>query len=91
MKKLSLISILILVCATFSSCSYYNSYKGKKHMDKYFKKIDKNNDGFISKKEYRKYSKTKFSEMDLNNDLKISKEEMRSFKKNKRRNRYKKK
>ena len=52
-------------------------------MEEHFKKADKNNDGFISKKEHEQCSNTKFSKMDLNKDLKLSKEEMDSFKKSK--------
>ena len=42
---------------------------------------DLNKDGFISKKENKKYSDNKFSKMDSNKDKKISKEEIKDYKK----------
>ena len=88
MKTLSLISILALTTITLSSCTHeYHSKKfhddHAKYMEEYFKKMDKNQDGSISKKEYNKYSKEKFLKMDANKDSKISIEEFRQFKKNK--------
>lgn len=95
MKNLSLISTLTLLSLTISSCGYIHNHheyhnKHAKYMEAYFKKADKNNDGFISKKEHKQCSNRKFSKMDLNKDLKISKEEMDSFKKTKWKNHHKK-
>ena len=100
MKKLSLISLLVLASLGLSSCGYIHNHQGHhgkkfhdkhaKYMEEHFKKADKNNDGFISKKEHEQCSKTKFSKMDLNKDGKISKEEMDSFNKAKLSNHHKK-
>jgi len=89
MTKLPLISILASVLI-LSSCGYHQKYHGKKfhekhakYMEEYFQKADKNQDGFISKKEHEQCSKKKFSMMDVNKDKKISKEELSEFKKKK--------
>ena len=95
MKKLSL--VIVSASVILSSCSYiHHGHHGKKfhdkhakYMEEHFKKADKDNDGFISKKEHEQCSNTKFSKMDLNKDGKISKEEMDNFKTTKWKNRHK--
>ncbi len=44
-------------------------------ISKMFKEMDKDNDGFVTKKEHKKYLEKKFEELDTNKDGVITKEE----------------
>lgn len=52
--------------------------KGEHHKGDYFKKIDTNGDGAISKDEHLAHSNAKFAEIDANKDGKVTKEEMKA-------------
>ena len=82
MKISALIVLLGLIgtsCSHFSKCHRH----GKKDCHRYFEKMDKNEDGMISKKEWNAKSKKKFKRMDADGNGKISAEEWKMGKKKK--------
>lgn len=83
MKKLSLIAASLFLVSSLSSCKVFYKKKYDRYANKYIKKADLNNDGFVSKEENKQYSNKKFSKMDSNKDNKVSKEEVKEYKKSK--------
>ena len=81
MKRLSLITISLLLASSLSSCKILYKKNYNRYANKYNKKVDLNNDGLISKKENQQYSDKKFSKMDSDKDSKVSKEEIKKYKK----------
>ena len=82
--KLSALIIFLGLIGT--SCSHFHSKCNKCHKKghHYFKKMDKNEDGMISKKEWNEKSKKKFKMADSDGDGKVSHEEWKMMKKMKR-------
>lgn len=56
---------------------------GGKMGEEFFKKIDTNNDGAISKEENATFAQARFNEQDANKDGKLTKEEIKAFHKSK--------
>ena len=80
-RKIILTSSLLFLSLSASSCSYFH---GKHHGDfqgKWFKEIDSNNDGFITKDEINSYSNKKFDEIDTDKNGKICKKELMEYRK----------
>ena len=88
MKSLLSVIIVISTILFLSACVYINNPDRMPHhrdhkssKQKYFSKIDKSKDGFISKKENSAYAANKFKKMDLNKDNKLSLAEFLKYKK----------
>ena len=84
MKKIITYAGLLAIYAT--APAFANDMDGdhqakmKAMTESFFKKMDTNNDGYISKDEHRAFSDKMFEEADANHDGKISMDELSAFK-----------
>lgn len=86
-KLFTLTCLMPMIFAVSCSHGYakkdHKDHHGQKknHMTKMWQKMDSDNDGAVSKKEFDTFHADKFKKMDANNDGKVSKEEKKAYKK----------
>ena len=77
-------SLALMIFAVSCSHGYGKKdhhHKMKSHKSMMWKKMDADNDGAVSKKEFDTFHADKFKKMDANNDGKVTKEEKKAYKK----------
>ena len=81
MKKIILAALALSLGAAAPAYANMNHAKdGKAMEDAWFKKLDTNGDGVITKEEHDDFANKMFLDADTNGDGKITKDEMHAFK-----------